>query len=97
MNNASEFSLHCLRCGALKICFFQYPTLTQQQLFKAAALCVWLMGLRELLRLPRAEKSFRTKQQHTAKNRTIYSGIIMPVMICFVGSVALYAAAASLA
>lgn len=62
MNNALEFSLHCLRFGALKICFFQYPTLTQQQLFKAVAPCVcglWVCGSFSAFHVE--EKSFPTK------------------------------------
>lgn len=44
ISNASVFSLRCLSIGALKICFFQYPTPTQQLLFKAAA--QFVCGLR---------------------------------------------------
>lgn len=81
MNNASVFSLHCLSIGALKIYFFQYPTLTQQLLFKAPAQCVSGLCVYGSFSGFHVERNLFVPHKSRVKKLTIYSGNVMLVML----------------
>lgn len=83
MNNASVFSLHCLSIGALKICFFQYPTLTQQLLFKAPPQCVWCWCVHGSFNSFHVERYIFVPNNSRVKKLTIYKGIVMLVILQF--------------
>lgn len=90
MNNALEFSLHCLRFGALKICFFPIShTDSAAAVQSRGPVCV-AYGSVGALALSTWRKIFSYQITAECRNMTIYSGIIMPVRLRFVGSVALY-------
>lgn len=91
MNNASVFSLHCLSIGALKICFFQYPTLTQQLLFKAVAQCVWGLCVYGSFSSFHVERNpFVPNNSRVKKLWQYIVGLLCLLCCCFTGSVALY-------
>lgn len=91
MNNASVFSFHCLSIGALKICFFQYPTLTQQLLFKAVAQCVWGLCVYGSFSGFHVERNPFVPNNSRVKKLWQYTvGLLCLSCCCFTGSVALY-------